>query len=272
MVFKFLKKIYWRINYFYNNEHTPENISIQKQYKNELQKYKNKYAGQRCFIIGNGPSLKPEDLDLIKNEISFAANRIFYIYDKTEWRPTFYCAQDADVFEDISNKTEMIARESVTCFFASYCKKFMNSTPNNALFYYARLIGAHKSRKFSLDISKYVDGGGTITYAAIQLAAYMGFKDIYLLGVDHNYASNSFENGKLNAEDVKKSYFAGMPSSIRLTKPNTDNSTISFIEAKQIADRNGFNIYNSTRGGKLEIFERVSFDDVVRDGKKKTCN
>lgn len=266
MAFELIKQIYWRLNYYYNTEHTKENIAIRDRYQDSLLDYKNKYSGKRCFVIGNGPSLKPEDLDSIKDEFSFAANRIFYIYDKTDWRPTFYCAQDADVFEDISSKINVISQESDHCFFASYCKKYISETPENTSYYYARLIGAHKTRNFSSDITKYVDGGGTITYAAIQLAAYMGFSEVYLLGVDHNYASGSFANGKMNTEDIKKSYFVGMPSSIRLTKPNTDNSTISFIEAKRYAEKNGLKIYNATRGGKLEVFERVNFDKVVKNG------
>ena len=266
MALEFLKQIFWRVKYYYNNEHTQENLLIRDSFNNNLQQFKNTYSNRRCFIIGNGPSLTPEDLDKIKGEVSFAANRIFYIYDKTEWRPTFYCAQDADVFEDISPKIDLIASESKNCFFASYCKKYLSKSPANALYYYARLIGAHKSRKFSFDISSYVDGGGTVTYAAIQLAVYMGFKTIYLLGVDHKYAANSFNDGKLNSDDVRKSYFAGMPSSIKLTKPNTNNSTISFLEAKRYADKNGIKIYNATRGGKLEVFDRVNFDEVVKNG------
>ena len=69
--------------------------------RKSLAEFKNKYAGKRCFIIGNGPSLTPSDLDLIKGEYSFAANRIYYIFEKTEWRPTFYCNQDLNVLKDM---------------------------------------------------------------------------------------------------------------------------------------------------------------------------
>lgn len=264
MVLGYLKSIYWRMRYFILHEYTLQNLKIRRENRGKFRKFKNKYVGQRCFIIGNGPSLKVDDLNLLKNEITFAANRIFYMYSKTEWRPTFYCAQDKDVFEDISSNIEMIARESQACFFANYCKQYLINSLENTFFFHARLIGAHKKRKFSDDISKYVDGGGTITYAAIQLAAYMGFKEIYLLGVDHSYSAGSLKNGELNEEDVKKSYFEGMPYNIKITKPNTDNSTVSFIEAKNYAQKKHIKILNATRGGKLEVFERINFDEVEK--------
>lgn len=52
-----------------------------------LKKLKNIHLGKRCFIIGNGPSLKAEDLSKLykNNEITFAFNRIYHIFDQTKW-------------------------------------------------------------------------------------------------------------------------------------------------------------------------------------------
>ena len=41
----------------------------------------------RAFIVGNGPSLKPWQLDRIKGEASYGVNRIHLIYPETSWRP-----------------------------------------------------------------------------------------------------------------------------------------------------------------------------------------
>ena len=53
---------------------------------------KDKYKGKRCFICGNGPSLKAEDLNILsqRGEYTFGMNRIFKIFPQTEWRPSFY--------------------------------------------------------------------------------------------------------------------------------------------------------------------------------------
>ena len=61
-------------------------IHLKKYYlsnlPNEIKVFKNKHDGQRCFIIGNGPSLTAEDLNLLKNEVTFAANRIYNFVKK----------------------------------------------------------------------------------------------------------------------------------------------------------------------------------------------
>ena len=65
----------------------------------KLSELKGCHKGQRCFIIGNGPSLKAEDLDKLQNEICFASNMIYKIYDQTSWRPTYYCNSDTRILK-----------------------------------------------------------------------------------------------------------------------------------------------------------------------------
>lgn len=61
---------------------------------------KNKFEGKRCFIIGTGPSLKIEDLERVyrNGDVSFASNRIFKLFHKTQWRPQLYCVSDLELF------------------------------------------------------------------------------------------------------------------------------------------------------------------------------
>lgn len=249
---------------------TEYNISVltsQFLYKGKLKQLKNIHKGERCFVIGNGPSLTSSDLDLIKDEFSFAANRVFYIFEKTKWRPTYYCAQDTEVVKDIANTLDVMIDNSTMLFIISICRSFIPKRirdNNKVLFFRAKFVNAYDDRLFSNKIENYIFGGGSVTYASIQLAAYMGFSEIYLLGVDHNYNSASFSNGHLDSEDVKNSYFEGMPSNIVMNAPNTDNSTLSFIKAKEWADANGIKIMNATRGGKLEVFPRIRLEDIIK--------
>ena len=62
------------------------------RYGKRIARLRNKHAGQRCFIVANGPSLRPEDLDLLQRsgEITFGMNRIYKLFDQTRWRPTYY--------------------------------------------------------------------------------------------------------------------------------------------------------------------------------------
>lgn len=49
---------------------------------------------RRHFIIGSGPSLKEVDFDLLKDEVTWGMNRIHLMYDRTDWRPTFFAMWD----------------------------------------------------------------------------------------------------------------------------------------------------------------------------------
>ena len=44
-----------------------------------LRAMKNIYNGGRCFVIGNGPSLRNEDLRMLKNETTFACKSLIRI-------------------------------------------------------------------------------------------------------------------------------------------------------------------------------------------------
>jgi hypothetical protein len=84
-------------------ENTGVNSNIvssgQKPVKN-LEMFRDKFAGRRAFIIGNGPSLNKVDLTKLKNEITFGVNSIFYNFDRMGFKPTFYVVEDKLVAED----------------------------------------------------------------------------------------------------------------------------------------------------------------------------
>ena len=262
----FIYNIVRRIWYRFKHEYTVNNYLNRRRYKSSFQSLKGIHKGERCFIIGNGPSLTANDLTLLKNEKTFAANRIFYIFDKTEWRPTYYCTQDLVVMKDISSHIEDVCGICKNLFLNSNGYDYFGASVkrhDNVLFFYPKYKNGHKKYLFSDDISNYVFDGGSITYAAIQIAVYMGFSEIYLIGVDHNYSSASFKDNKINSSDVARSYFEGMPSNIKMTKPNTEDSTLSFAIAKEYCDNHNIIIKNATRGGKLDVFQRVTLDEVL---------
>ena len=114
---------------------------------------------------------------------------------------------------------------------------------------------------FSDDIAQEISEGFTVTYAEIQIAAYMGFKEIYLLGVDFNYSKILDSSGKI-VETGSKDYFSDryILANEKRNIPQLHNSLQAYKKAEVYSKRNGFRIFNATRGGKLEVFERVNFD------------
>ena len=230
---------------------------INLKYGNEIKNYKDKFKGKRCFIIGNGPSLTTDDLEKIKDESSFAANLIYKSFDKTSWRPTFYCVEDYNVLEKNIDEIKKLSPEYEHGFFSGNIYKslpsdFLKNKKNS--FWYVAMFNWESNPSFSFDISDYIAEGMTVTYCNIQLAVYMGFSEIYLLGIDHFYEPhNSY------------SEFIGKDSTV-YNAPRLDKSTLAYRKAAKVCKEKGIKIYNATRGGHLEEFERIDFDSIAQKG------
>lgn len=233
-----------------------------------LKKYRNIHKGKRCFIIGTGPSLTTEDLELLKNEITFGSNRIFEIYSKTDWRPTYYMNQDYQLIQKYVNEIGKLDAKGILL-----PVEFLNQfTGNDKVSYF---VLRHrdfypKDADFSKNIHYYLGQGFTVTYGAIQMAYYMGFSEVYLLGIDHNYSISLNEKGVPVMNDGVQDYFKGSTASNKgLNLPRIVESTVAYMTARKFADRQkNFTVYNATRGGKLEAFERVDLDEILMTKEK----
>ena len=237
------------------------------EYGKNLATLKNKYKGKRCFIIGNGPSLKAEDLDKLKNEYTFAFNRIYYMFDQTEWRPSFYCTQDIKIAQ--SSWKEIQDNITTPYIFAPINLKWYYGVELNTGYYFNQKQTEKETDLplFSEDIVKEIGVGNTVAYTAMQIAVYMGFTEIYLLGVDHNFKVSQDMNGNVIVDNSVKDYFCDKYNEDKenLFIPKLDISTLSYISARKYIDEHqNVKIYNATRGGKLEVFERKDFDSLFK--------
>jgi hypothetical protein len=228
-----------------------------------LKSLKNIHQNKRCFIIGNGPSLTAEDLNKLENEITFAFNRIYYIFDKTEWRPTYYCSEDNKTIVKSKEEIDQLTIENK--FFPVNFPRDCNIHFKNAKYFILKFGDRSTEPRFSEDIVKGIHWGNTVAYTAIQIAVYMGINEIYLFGVDHNFSKMVNNKGEIIIDEAAKDYFSEKYNTDKedLYIPNVEVSTRAFMAAKKYADQHNLKIYNSTRGGKLEVFERVDFDQII---------
>lgn len=251
-----VRRVASKVKYKLINEHNKLRIIISRK---KISEFKNAYDGKRCFIIGNGPSLTVDDLKKLKNEISFGSNRVYQIFDKTEWRPTFYCIQDYKLicksYEEINT---VKAKEKFVGVVPQYrYKAFSNANYiklNTAPFY-------PDLPEFSDNIEKEIFEGYTVTYMCLQIAVYMGFKEICLLGIDHNYSVDLNPDGTIKKTEGISDHFSENDKIDNL--PQTYKSTLAYHAAKKYADNHNLRIYNCTRGGKLEVFERKKLEEVL---------
>lgn len=75
---------------------------------------KDTVQSRRCFVIGNGPSLRAENLSKLTHEASFASSRIYEIYEQTDWRSTYYCIHDMRVAKNNKKDINAKARQPKT--------------------------------------------------------------------------------------------------------------------------------------------------------------
>ncbi len=230
---------------------------LRTDYSEKLRKFKGIHSGERCFVIGNGPSLKPEDLDLITDEYSFSCNKIYKILDKTKWRPYYYVVDDYGfVSTDYNNIINTVKAQAKFIGIEFEKKLAVPFEGTDVILMKERTILHGNRPEWNLDIDQYICAGHTVTFPMIQLAIYMGFKEIYLLGNDCSYLA-TFENG------VKgKNHFYESEDD-KTSQQDAANLFFAFESIKECARENDVRIYNATRGGALETFERVNLESVV---------
>lgn len=236
-----------------------------KQNRSELQQLaalKGKYRGKRCFIIGTGPSLTISDLEMLSNEITFATNRIYELFSQTVWRPTFYVNQDHNLIQMYEDKIKEV--DSELKFLPVDYKPLFKGEKYRFFVLKHKDFYPHKA-PFSTDISEFLAQGFTVTYGAIQIAIYMGFTEIYLLGIDHNYNISRDAKGRpVRQDNPGNSYAQGMQSYVNMNNlPRVEETTVAYETAELVSKKIGVKIYNATRGGKLEAFERVILENVL---------
>ena len=223
----------------------------------KLRAMKGAYLGKRCFITCTGPSLTIEDLEKLGNEYVFGMNSICLIHDKTQWKPDFFGIQDVKVFDKV--KDTLLSTDNGIVF-APYDYRLNRKTPDSWVYFH--MSGAYHlyDRKykdkfwteFSDDCYATVFDGFSVTFSLLQIAIYLGFDEIYLIGADCSYQGKKhhfIEHGHLTS--VKDAATAG------------DRNIISYLKAKEYADAHGIKIVNVTRGGMLEVFPRMALEDVL---------
>lgn len=219
----------------------------------QIKKFKNIHKGKRCFIVATGPSLTVDDINTLyeHQEICISMNGIKHIFDETEWRPDYYIVSDR-IYTILWQK-EIVQMNVKHKFIADCAWNFGELNEMNIYkFHLQREPFDDCLPQFSSDFSKQAYWGMTVTYeGALQLAVYMGFDEIYLLGTD---CSKSKEYRHFRDTSETKTI---LPNELQR------NAMLrAYTAARQYAEQNGIKIYNATRGGELEVFQRVEFDDL----------
>jgi len=245
-----------------------------------LKKFKDIHKGQRCFIIGNGPSIRQQDLTKLKNETTFVVNWFALHEQYHEINPTYYCISAREFFKDGDARVCETNRrlhklldaktEDAVKFFNYDSKRYVedhNLLPGHQLYYLNHAHYSYVSQKgMSQDITREVRHGNTVIIDfCLHLALYMGFSEVYLLGCDCDlqYTTSAHSNSHFHPDNPEWGLYKKLAEEDD-PKKHADswyNNVIKdYAAVRKTFENCGKKVYNAGAGGKLEVFERVDYD------------
>ena len=219
-----LKKIYYLIENFKIQWSIYLKKYIINQTENTILKenkqFKNIHKGARCFILGNGPSLKQENLRLLNNEYVFTVNQASRHKDFEYIKPNYHFWADPDFFiidkekeEDLELLNVMKAvntKDNIPiCFFPIEQRKFIEKYALEKVLnvhYFFSGLQFYDGYKKDIDYSKIVPAFSTVVQWCITMAIYMGFSEIYLLGCDSTGLLMNINTALKKNSDVDYAY------------------------------------------------------------------
>ncbi|MCS4198111.1 hypothetical protein [Salinibacter ruber] len=269
--------------------------------KKDISEFKSLHSGDRVFIIGNGPSLKKTPMNKMKKETTIAMNRINLLFGETTWRPDYYIYYDiAYGKKNVSKKTlehvEKCIEQSRHSFLPENSKDIFGDR-SDISYFVPKNISRNLKREnlkvkeraikkdeiekiWSTRVDEKIYNFGSTISAAGQLAAYMGFEQIFFVGTDL-YGIKE-RSSSLIVDILGKILPSGVCD--KLSKYKEDHFDPDYtkngnrIENRKVLNRNiiqthkvikiasekfGFEVYNATIGGKLEVYQRKDLEKII---------
>lgn len=210
----------------------------------------NKHKGETCIVIGNGPGLNDIPRLFLVKYPTFGANRIYLL---PKFRTTYYTAIDALM---ISQWLDDIAKlpQVIKFIRASYAALVPGSLPIYSL----------KPHLFSYEPGRGLYEGWTVTFVNLQIAYWMGFTEVLLVGVDHEFifTPNPDKKSYIPGDDPNhfdSAYF----KNAYWDHPNLMYSEEAYILAKEAYEKNGREIINCSTRTKLDVFRKEDWHEFA---------
>jgi hypothetical protein len=218
------------------------------------------HRGKRAFVIANGPSLKQIDMSRLKNEFTFGMNRIYLMFPELGFSTTYLTVVNDLVIEQTASD---LAALSLPKFIAWRSRRrFGSDLPIAQLptFLYTSYTG----RRFSRDVRGRVWEGATVTNVTLQLAFHMGFQQVILIGVDHNYTAVGKPNTTVVSQGDDPNHFSTsyFGKGFRWQLPDLETNEVGYAMAREAYQKAGREVLDATVGGKLTIFPKVDYDSL----------
>ncbi len=217
---------------------------------------KDRYKGERCFLIGNGPSLKITDMSRLKNEFTIGQNRIYLAFQEWGFATSFYLSVNDLVIEQ---SRDDIQKLTMPKFISWRARKWLNPA-DDLYFIHTTYTGA----KFAQDAGERIWEGGTVTYTSLQVSYHLGYSQVILVGVDHYYVTQGKPNATVVSQGADPNHFdpGYFGKGFRWQLPDLESWLIAYNLARKTYEENGREVVDATIGGKLQVFKKVDYDSL----------
>ena len=216
-----------------------------------------RHRGQRAFIMGNGPSLGSMDLAPLADEITFGMNRIYLLFDQMRFQPSYYVAINDLVLGQFAEEISALPMPK----FLNWNQRAAFPDDDSILYLRPRLA---LQDGFQADMRQPIYTGGTVTYAALQLAYYMGFDEVLLIGVDHRFAAQGTPNRAEMRMGADRDHFHPdyFPAGSRWQLPDLRRSELAYALADEAFHAAGRRVLDATVDGACPVFDKVDFEGL----------
>lgn len=256
-VWRFFSNTYWQ--YHNRGRHVLAKALSPRWARNRqrLEAYRDAYKGKRCFLIGNGPSLRQTDLTKLRHEFTFGLNRIYLLFPELGFPTSCLVSVNELVLEQCA---EEIAALDIPKFLTWRARRWFSDSP---LTYFLD-TDYTGPENFNGDATGRLFEGYTVTYVALQLAFYMGFHEVVLVGVDHNFTTRGPANQTVISEGDDPNHFSPhyFGKGFRWQLPDLEGSERAYLLAKKAYEAAGRRVVDATIGGKLTVFPKIDYQSL----------
>jgi hypothetical protein len=221
-----------------------------------LDSLKGAHRGRRCFILGNGPSLRQTDLTKLHGEFTFGLNRIYLLFPELGFPTSYLVTVNKLVIDQCAAE---LASVPTTKFFPWTTRK---AFPNAAGIVFIRNYCA--PMQFVTDARRSLWSGATVTFVAMQLAYHIGFDEVILIGVDHSFITQGKPHTAVVSEGDDPNHFSAnyFGRGFKWQLPDLASSEIEYRIARTAFEADGRRIVDATIGGKLTVFQKADYNTL----------
>jgi len=228
-----------------------------RQSQRQLERMRDLHRGERCFILGNGPSLKQTDLRLLEGEVTFGLNRIYLLFPQLGFATSYLVAINTLITEQCAQDIRAL---NLPKFITWRARNHLRGDPE-VVFLDTDYTGP---ATFSTQATGRLFEGSTVTYVALQLAFHLGFDQVILVGVDHRFQTQGQPNVPVVSQGEDPDHFSPdyFGRGFRWQLPDLAASERAYELAREGFEAAGRRVQDATIGGALTVFPKVRYQDL----------